>query len=86
MLVVDPRHDAIAVSEAADRRIPVLAIMSSDCDASKIQYPVVANDSLQSSVSLLLQELTASYAEGKSAYVPKPVENRGVSQARRRSA
>ncbi|MCA9362539.1 30S ribosomal protein S2 [Candidatus Kaiserbacteria bacterium] len=72
MLVVDPRHDAIAVTEAREKNIPVVAIMSSDCDASKIQYPVVANDSLQSSVSLVLEELAAAYSEGKAAYVPKP--------------
>jgi small subunit ribosomal protein S2 len=76
MLVVDPRHDSIAVAEAKERNIPVMAILSSDCDASKVQYPVIGNDSLQTSVKLLLSELTDAYAEGKAAYVPKPVEAR----------
>ncbi len=84
MVVVDPRHDTIAVTEAAEKNIPVVAILSSDCDVSKIKYPVVANDSLQSSVSLLLEELVASYLEGKSSYVPKATDTRGPS--RRRSA
>lgn len=76
MVVVDPRHDTIAVTEALDKNIPIIAVMSSDCDASKITYPVVVNDSLQSSVSLVLDELTAAYTEGKTAHVPKPVEVR----------
>lgn len=76
MVVVDPRHDSIAVAEAAEKNIPVMAILSSDCDASKVQYPVIGNDSLQSSVKLLLTELTDAFAEGKAAYVPKPVETR----------
>jgi small subunit ribosomal protein S2 len=76
MLVVDPRHDSIAVAEAKERNIPVMAILSSDCDASKVQYPVIGNDSLQTSVKLLISELTAAYEEGKAAYVPKPVEVR----------
>ena len=76
MIVVDPRHDAIAVTEARDKRIPVIGLMSSDCDASKIQYPVVANDSLQTSVSLLIDELVSAYAEGHAAYVPKAPEPR----------
>ena len=76
MLVVDPRHDAIAVTEAGERNIPVIAVMSSDCNADKVQLPVVVNDSLQTSVSLVLHELADAYAEGKSAYVPKPVESR----------
>ncbi len=85
MVIVDPRHDAIAVTEAQDKRVPILAIMSSDCDASKIQYPIIANDSLQSSVSLILDELIAAYTEGRSAYVPKAPEPRKA-PARHRSA
>jgi small subunit ribosomal protein S2 len=76
MLVVDPRHDSIAVAEAKVKNIPVMAILSSDCDASKVQYPVIGNDSLQTSVKLLISELTDAYAEGKAAYIPKPVEAR----------
>ena len=86
MLVVDPRHDFIAVTEAHDRKIPVMAIMSSDCDTSKVHFPVVANDSLQTSVSTILHELTAAYVEGKSAYVPKQVESRTNTPVRRRPA
>lgn len=70
VLVIDPRHDAVAVTEAISAKIPVMAIMGSDCDASRIDYPVVANDSLQTSVSILLNELTEAYIEGKSEYVP----------------
>lgn len=84
MLVVDPRHDHIAVTEAHEKNIPVMAIMSSDCDAAQINYPIVANDSLQSSVSVLLEELTNTLIEGQSAFVPKPVETK--SATRRRSA
>jgi small subunit ribosomal protein S2 len=72
VLVVDPRHDHIAVTEAKSRNIPVIAIMSSDCDASKIDYPVVVNDSLQTSVALILEELAGALKEGISAYTPRP--------------
>lgn len=84
VLVVDPRHDHVAVTEAISAKVPVMAIMSSDCNAAQVDYPVVANDSLQSSVSILLDELTAAYAEGKSAYVPpakpatRPSNRRGA--------
>ncbi|MEN9920575.1 MAG: hypothetical protein RL538_468 [Candidatus Parcubacteria bacterium] len=76
VLVVDPRHDHIAVTEAKSRNIPVIAIMSSDCDAAKIDYPVVVNDSLQTSVTLVLEEIAAAYKEGVTAYVPRPVAPR----------
>ncbi|MCA9354037.1 MAG: 30S ribosomal protein S2 [Candidatus Kaiserbacteria bacterium] len=86
MVVVDPRHDEIAINEAREKNIPVIALMSSDCDARKITYPVVANDSLQSSVSLLVHELVDAYAEGKATYVPKPADSRPRGGDRRRPA
>lgn len=72
LVVVDPRHDSIAVTEAREIGIPVVGIMSSDTNMSKITYPVLANDTLQASVSLLLDELTNAYQKGKEAYTPKP--------------
>lgn len=84
MVVVDPRHDSIAVAEASEKNIPVMAVMSTDGDASMIAYPVVANDALQSSVSLIVDELIAAYAEGKSAFVPKETVPAG--NTRRRTA
>ncbi len=78
MVVVDPRHDSIAVQEALDMRVPVIAIMSSDCNAATITHPVFVNDALQASVSVVLGELVAAFQEGKAAFVPKPVAPRPV--------
>jgi small subunit ribosomal protein S2 len=72
VVVVDPRHDFIAVQEARDLNIPVIGIMSSDCDISKVTQPVVLNDALGSSVSLALSELTAAFLEGRKHYTPAP--------------
>jgi small subunit ribosomal protein S2 len=73
MVVVDPRHDAIAVKEAKQLNIPIIAIMSSDCNAAEATYPVLVNDALQGSVKLVLDEFVSAIAEGKAAYVPKVV-------------
>jgi small subunit ribosomal protein S2 len=86
ILVVDPRHDHIAVTEAKVRGIPVIAIMSSDCDASQVKYPVIVNDSLQTSIVLVLEQLADAYASGKAAFVPKPVEARKPAPVRQRPA
>lgn len=64
IVVVDPRHDAVAVTEAQALSIPVIAITSSDANIQNITYPIVANDALRDSVSLLLNELTESYLKG----------------------
>lgn len=79
MLVVDARHDVIAVTEAADIGIPVVGIMSSDNNVKHVTHAVVVNDALQSSVTLVLDELLAAYTKGKAAFVPKaprPTERR----------
>ncbi len=87
MVVVDPRHDVVAVTEARSINLPVMAIMSSDCDASKINYPILVNDSLQASVQTVLDELVAAYKEGKAAYVaPVKVAPRPTGSYVRRDA
>ncbi len=83
MVVVDPRHDSIAVTEANEMGLPVVAIMSSDCDASKVQYPIVVNDALQSSVASVLSELATAFQNGKALYVPKPAAPRTDTRPRR---
>jgi len=65
MVIVDPRHDSIAVSEARELNIPVIGITSSDGDLSLIDYPVLVNDALRSSVALVLEELVTAYEAGK---------------------
>lgn len=70
LVIVDPRHDKLAVAEAREKSIPVIGIMSSDNNAKLVDYPVVLNDTLRASVSLALDELVAAYKEGKSAYTP----------------
>ncbi len=72
LIVVDPRHDSIAVCEARDLNIPVIGIVSSDTNLKEITYPIVANDALQSSVRTILAELTDAYTKGKAEFTPAP--------------
>jgi small subunit ribosomal protein S2 len=70
LLVVDPKHDAIAVREAKDMKVPVIALMGSDCDASLISTPMVLNDASKASIALVLEELTNAYVEGRKNFTP----------------
>jgi small subunit ribosomal protein S2 len=76
VIVVDPRHDHIAVKEARELKIPVIGILSSDTNLDTITYPIVVNDGLQSSVSLILSELAHAYETGKSLAPAKKEEVR----------
>jgi small subunit ribosomal protein S2 len=64
LLVVDPRREHIAVSEARRVGVPVVALLDTDCDPSDVDIAVPANDDSIRAVSLLLARLTDSVAEG----------------------
>ncbi|MBU6214389.1 30S ribosomal protein S2 [Patescibacteria group bacterium] len=67
LLVVDTKHEKHAVKEAHDAGIPIIAIMSSDCDLHETSYPIVANDTSREAVRLILSELTAAFQKGQTA-------------------
>lgn len=71
IVIVDPRHESIAVKEAAHMNIPVVAIMSSDCDATQVAKPVFVNDAQIASITLALDELVAGYREGAASFTPE---------------
>ncbi len=67
LLVVDTKHEKHAVKEANDAGIPIIAIMSSDCNLAEAAYPIVANDTSRETVKLLLAELTEAFKSGQTA-------------------
>ncbi len=66
-VIVDTRHESHATKEARDARIPVIGIMSSDCDVHDATYPIVVNDASRETVKLVLGELVEAYDEGRRA-------------------
>jgi small subunit ribosomal protein S2 len=69
MFIIDPRHEKNAVKEAADFNIPVIALCGSDCDISKINYPIIGNDGSKVSIQFFVDEISKAYQAGKVAKV-----------------
>lgn len=67
MFVIDSKHEEIAVQEALNEGIPVIAISNSDCDVSKLNYPVIANDSSVKSVRFFIDQIVEAYKTPKVA-------------------
>lgn len=67
VFVVDSKHDDIAVQEALNENIPVVAISNSDCDVSDIAYPIIANDSSVKSVKYFIDQIVEAYKSAKKA-------------------
>lgn len=70
LIVVDPKREAGAVAEAYQLGIPVIALMNSDCDRTRISQPIPGNDASRETVQLVIDELTGAYAENLGAAAP----------------
>lgn len=67
LLVVDTKREKHAVKEAREAGIPIIALMSSDCNLKEASYPIVANDTSRETVKLVLSELVEAFKKGQVA-------------------
>lgn len=65
LFVIDPRRERIAVKEALDFNIPVIALCGSDCNIVDITYPVIGNDSSKASIQYFVDEITKAFQGGR---------------------
>ena len=72
LIIIDTRHESIAVEEANTLKIPVVGVMNSDCDLSLVQYPIVGNDASQESVRFFLDKLVEAYRDGLAGRIETP--------------
>ena len=80
VFIVDPRKESIAVSEAVQLNIPIIALLNSDCDRSSIAHPIPANDASRETLAVVLDELTKTYADNL-APVAAPAPSTSSGQA-----
>jgi len=69
LVVVDPREEHIAVMEAKKMKVETVALLNSDCNASEVTYPILANDSALLSVRYFLEALRDAFQKGVKARV-----------------
>jgi len=65
VFVVDVKKEAIAVNEATRLGIPVVAIVDTNCDPQKIDYPIPANDDALKSVQIIAKAISDAVLEGQ---------------------
>lgn len=63
LFVIDSKKEHIAVTEALKFKIPVIALLSTDCDLNVATYPIPANDSSRSSIEYFVNKVTEAYKE-----------------------
>lgn len=65
LFVVDVFKEKNAVFEANRLKIPIVAIVDTNGDPSKIDYPIPANDDSQKGVEFIISQIAEAYLEGK---------------------
>ncbi len=82
LFVIDAKHEEIAVKEANRLGIPVIAIVDTDSDPDRINYPIPGNDDAIRSIKLLTSIITDSLIEGaQKVSRSKPVQKDDVQSA-----
>ena len=65
MFVVDPRKEHIAVMEARNLGIPIVAIVDTNCDPDDVDYVIPGNDDAIRAVKVIASKIADAVLEGK---------------------
>ncbi|MHC4939750.1 MAG: 30S ribosomal protein S2 [Planctomycetota bacterium] len=90
LIVIDPVVEHIAVAEAHKLGIPVIALLDTDCDPSKIDIPIPGNDDAMRAIHIVLARLGDAVLKGvqdwkvKEAIIRKQEDDRRRAEEKRR--
>ncbi|MGQ9615267.1 MAG: 30S ribosomal protein S2 [Spirochaetota bacterium] len=65
IFIIDPKKEAIAVAEAMKARIPIVAVVDTNCNPIGIDYPIPGNDDAIRAISLFTSIISSAVIEGQ---------------------
>ena len=65
LFIVDPRKERNAILEARKLRIPVVAIVDTNCDPDEVDYVIPGNDDAIRAIRLIAQTMANAVVEGR---------------------
>lgn len=81
LFVVDITREAIAVAEASKLKIPVIAMVDTNCNPDLVDYPIPGNDDAIRAVKLVINAIGDAIKKASAEY-----EKIAIEQARKREA
>jgi len=78
MVVIDPKKEKNAISEARKLGVTVVALIDTDCDPDLVDLPIPGNDDSIRSIELIVQQLADAVLEGKSESATKQFDKDAV--------
>ncbi|WP_185860538.1 30S ribosomal protein S2 [Blattabacterium cuenoti] len=64
IFLVDPNKEKIALTEAKKLKIPVFAMVDTNTDPNKIEYPIPSNDDSSKSIDIILKFVSEAIQDG----------------------
>ncbi|GIW64945.1 MAG: 30S ribosomal protein S2 [Patescibacteria group bacterium] len=61
IFIIDIKKEKNALKEAVERKIPVIAIVDTNVNPEKVNYPIPGNDDSPSSIEYLVKEVVETY-------------------------
>ena len=86
MFVVDTNKEAIAILEAKRLGIPVVAVIDSNCDPDKIDFPIPGNDDAARAIQLYCNLIADAVLDGLSESSMSAGQDIGASETVREPA
>jgi small subunit ribosomal protein S2 len=71
IFVIDPKNEAIAVHEGRRLKIPIVAIVDTNCDPDVIDYPIPGNDDAIRAIRLLTSRMADACIEGRKKWAER---------------
>ncbi len=68
MFVIDIKREHNAVAEARRLRIPLIAMVDTNCDPDLVDFPIAANDDAIRSIRVVLGAIVQSVGEARAAF------------------
>ena len=71
VFIVDIKREHNAVAEARKLRIPIVAIVDTNCDPETIDYPIAGNDDAIKSIQVIVEAISKTIAQAKGEFIAK---------------
>jgi len=71
VFIVDIKREHNAVAEARKLRIPIVAIVDTNCDPEIIDYPIAGNDDAIKSIQVIVDAISVTIAQAKGEFIAK---------------
>lgn len=71
IFIIDPKNEAIAVREAQRLRIPIVAVVDTNCDPDEVDFPIPGNDDAIRAIRLMASRIADACVDGRSRYAER---------------